>query len=111
MKALSTEAPARTSVILRSHGPQVPPYSDLYVTRSHFLADVRFTPSLVHFENGYCQRGAWCRMPLIPALRRQRPADLCDFEASLAYIVNSKMPRRKRKAEANGYRSILSTAH
>jgi hypothetical protein len=27
-------------------------------------------------------------MPLIPALRRQREVDLCEFEASLVYRVN-----------------------
>ena len=31
------------------------------------------------------QAGRWWRMPLIPALRRQRRADLCEFEASLVY--------------------------
>ena len=29
--------------------------------------------------------GGWLRTPLIPALRRQRQADLCEFEASLVY--------------------------
>ena len=29
-------------------------------------------------------------MPLNPSLRRQRQADLCDFEASLIYIVSSR---------------------
>ena len=29
-------------------------------------------------------------MPLIPALGRQKQADLCEFEVSLIYIVNSK---------------------
>jgi hypothetical protein len=29
----------------------------------------------------------WCT-PLIPALRRQRQEDLCEFQASLDYIVN-----------------------
>jgi hypothetical protein len=28
-------------------------------------------------------------MPLIPALRRQRQADLCEFEASLVYRSSS----------------------
>ena len=31
----------------------------------------------------------WWRRPLIPALRRQRQADLCEFEASLVYRVSS----------------------
>ena len=29
--------------------------------------------------------GQWWRMPLIPALGRQRQADLCEFEANLVY--------------------------
>jgi hypothetical protein len=32
-------------------------------------------------------------MSLIPALRRERQADLCDFEASLVYRVNSRTSR------------------
>jgi hypothetical protein len=31
--------------------------------------------------------------PLIPALRRQRQADLCDFEASLVYRASSRTAR------------------
>ena len=30
---------------------------------------------------------------VIPALRRQKQADLCEFEASLDYIVSSKTAR------------------
>jgi hypothetical protein len=30
-------------------------------------------------------------MPLIPALRRQRQADLCEFKASLVYIASSRI--------------------
>lgn len=33
---------------------------------------------------------AWSRMPLTPALRWQRQTDLSVFEASLAYLVNSR---------------------
>ena len=29
---------------------------------------------------------AWWRTPVIPALRRQRQVDLCEFEASQIYI-------------------------
>ena len=29
-------------------------------------------------------------MPLIPALRRQKQADLCEFEASLVYRASSR---------------------
>ena len=35
-------------------------------------------------------RWAWLCMPLIPVLRRQRQEDLCEFEASLVYIVSSR---------------------
>jgi hypothetical protein len=35
----------------------------------------------------------WWYMPLIVALRRQRQVDLCEFEASLAYKVSSRMAR------------------
>ena len=48
-------------------------------------------------------------MPLIPAQRRQRQADLCEFEASLVYRVSSRTTedihrnpvskRKKRKKE------------
>ena len=32
-------------------------------------------------------------MPLIPTLVRQRQENLCEFQASLVYIVNSKSVR------------------
>ena len=32
-------------------------------------------------------------MPLIPALRRQRQVDLCEFEASLVYRASSRTVR------------------
>lgn len=32
-------------------------------------------------------------MPLIPALRRQRRVDFCEFEASLLYIASSRPAR------------------
>jgi hypothetical protein len=30
---------------------------------------------------------------VIPALRRERQADLCEFQASLVYMVNSRTAR------------------
>jgi hypothetical protein len=36
-------------------------------------------------------------MPLILALERQRQTDLCEFKASLLYIVSSETASAKRK--------------
>ena len=35
----------------------------------------------------------WWHRSLVPALRRQRQTDLCEFEASLAYKVSSRTAR------------------
>ena len=37
--------------------------------------------------------GQWWRTPSVPALRRQRQAELCEFKASLVYRVSSKTAR------------------
>jgi hypothetical protein len=37
-------------------------------------------------------------MPLIPALGKQREADLCEFEASLVYRVSARTARTTQKA-------------
>jgi hypothetical protein len=37
---------------------------------------------------------AWWPTPLIPAFRRQRQADLCEFKASLVYKENPGQLRR-----------------
>lgn len=36
-------------------------------------------------------------IPLIPALRRQSQADVCEFEASVIYKDNSRMARATKK--------------
>jgi hypothetical protein len=36
---------------------------------------------------------AWCHRNLIPALRRQKQADVCEFENSLVYQENSNVAR------------------
>jgi hypothetical protein len=36
-------------------------------------------------------------MPLIPALGRQRQADLCEFKASLVYTVSSRSTRATQR--------------
>jgi hypothetical protein len=36
---------------------------------------------------------AWWCTPIFPALGRQRQEDLCEFEASLDYIVSSRTAR------------------
>jgi hypothetical protein len=36
-------------------------------------------------EKRHRQSQPWWHVPLIPALRRQRQEDLCEFEASLVY--------------------------
>lgn len=41
-------------------------------------------------------------MPLIPALVRQRPADLCEFKASLVYIVSSRIARTIERDPVSG---------
>ena len=44
-------------------------------------------------------------MPLIPALRRQRQVDFCEFEASLVYRVSSRtagaVTQRKSVSKTN----------
>ena len=34
--------------------------------------------------------GHWCCTPLIPALGKQRQADICEFKVNLVYKVSSR---------------------
>ena len=53
--------------------------------------------------------GQWYHTPLIPALGRQKLADLCEFEASLVYRSSSRTARatlrnlilKRKKKEQN----------
>jgi hypothetical protein len=40
-----------------------------------------------------CHSLAWWHMRLVPALRRQRQVDLCEFEANLIHKVGPGQPR------------------
>jgi hypothetical protein len=39
------------------------------------------------------ERQVWCHKPLIPALKRERQSDLCEFKVSLVYSMNSRTAR------------------
>ena len=43
------------------------------------------------------KNGQWWLTSLIPALGRQREADLCEFEASLVYRISSRTASKTRE--------------
>ena len=45
---------------------------------------------------------AWWCIPLIPALKRLRQADLCEFEASLVYRMSSRIARATQRNQVSG---------
>jgi hypothetical protein len=47
-------------------------------------------------------------MPLIPALRRQRQEDLCEFQASLVYRDNSRTARITQRNPVSTNKQISS---
>ena len=51
------------------------------------------------------------RTPLIPALRRQRQADLCEFEASLVYRVSSRTASKATEKPCLGTQLPLQKRH
>ena len=57
-------------------------------------------------------------MPLIPAVRRQRQVDVCEFEASLVYRVSSRTARAternpvlKKKTKPNQNKTKIKMFH
>ena len=50
----------------------------------------------IHMVQRPISGSVWHR-PLIPALRRQTQADLCEFEASLVYRVSSRTARAAQR--------------
>lgn len=46
-----------------------------------------------HMLRKYVGTGQWCHAPLIPGLRRQQQADLCEFKAILIYKVHFRTAR------------------
>lgn len=51
--------------------------------------------------------GAWWCMCLFLALRRQRPADLSAFKASLVYLVKSVLKQNRKVLLSNNRSSVL----
>ena len=48
-------------------------------------------------------------MPLIPVLQRQRQADICEFKASLGYIVSSRPAGAKRESLSQKHKTETKT--
>ena len=51
-------------------------------------------------KSAYCSAGRSWHTPLIPALRRQRQADLSEFEASLVYRASSRTARTVKQRKS-----------
>jgi len=54
------------------------------------------TIPLIEWKSPSSARWWWCKL-LIPALRRQRQVDLCEFKASLVYRVSSRTGRAAQR--------------
>ena len=50
-------------------------------------------------------------MPVIPTLRRQRQADLCEFEASMVYRVSSRIGPKATEKPGLEKKMLLLTGH
>ena len=63
------------------------------LTENTYIHAQGHTDTHSHIVKNKSLSQAWWRMPLIPALRWQTQADLCEFKASLVYKTSSRTTR------------------
>lgn len=68
----------------------------IIVNHNKSLLSIVFTPSAIERKEDN-QLGVWCRVSLTPELGGQRQANLCGFEASLAYNYQLRCQKATEK--------------